>query len=291
MTMSQTILVTGTSSGFGKLIVKTLANEGHSVIATMRNATTKNAEVAKELAAIDNVEVVELDIANEESVNDGFKSVLKKYGHIDILINNAGVVGFGLFEATSIAKMQAIFDINVWGMVRTTQAILPTMRQNKSGLVINITSGFGIFAAPFVTPYAMSKFAAEALSEGLRTEVRPYGIEIVTIPAGPFPTGIDSKAAGFSADKTDITESYGPEAAAASDRFGGEMVASIERTKADPQEIADAVVEIIKLKPGNRPNSVVVNRMGLGAEQKFLDLKPQYKQEMFDGIGWSEFAK
>jgi NAD(P)-dependent dehydrogenase (short-subunit alcohol dehydrogenase family) len=289
--MSKIILVTGTSSGFGKLIVKTLAAKGHSVIATMRNSTTNNLEAADELAALDHVEVVELDIADEGSVNAGFKSVLNKYGHIDILVNNAGVVGFGLFEATSIAKMQAIFNINVWGTVRTTQAVLPSMRQNKSGLIINITSGLGIFAAPFVTPYAMSKFAVEGLAEGLRTEVRPCGIEIVTIPAGPFPTGIDAKAAGFSADKTDIMESYGPEAAAAFDKFGSEMIASIERTKADPQEIANAVLEVINLKPGNRPNSLVVNRMGLGAEQKYLDLKPSYKQEMFDGIGWSEFAK
>jgi NAD(P)-dependent dehydrogenase (short-subunit alcohol dehydrogenase family) len=289
--MSKTILITGTSSGFGKLMAKTLAGEGHSVIATMRNVTTKNADSANELNAIDNVEVVDLDISDEQSVNDGFKKVLEKYGHIDVLVNNAGVTGFGLFEATSIKQMQTIFDINVWGTARATQAVLPSMREKKSGLIINITSGLGIFAAPYILPYAMSKFALEGMVEGLRTEIRPFGIETVTIPAGPFPTEIGGKAAGFSADKQEIVDAYGQEASDGFQAFGGAMFAKIEETKADPQEIADAVNDLIKMKPGTRPNQTVVNRMGKGADQRYADLKAEYKQELFDNMGWGAFAK
>lgn len=288
--MSKTILITGTSSGFGNLMVKTLAQEGHSVIATMRNSSTKNAEVALELSALENVEVVEMDIADEESVNQAFKIILEKYGQIDVLVNNAGVTGFGLYEATSLKQMQAIFDINVWGTVRATQAVLPGMRAAKAGLIINITSGLGLFAAPFSVPYAMSKFAVEGLTEGLRTEVRDYNIETVSIPAGPFPTGIVQKT-GFGADKQEIIDAYGPDAERGFNEFGAAMFAKIEETKADPQEIADAVSDLINMKAGTRPTHRAVNRMGGGAEQRFTDIKADYKQELFDNIGWGAFAK
>lgn len=288
--MSKTILITGTSTGFGKLMVKTLASEGHSVIATMRNSTTKNAEVAQELSALDNVEVVELDIADEVSVNSGIQKVLRKYGHIDILVNNAGVLGFGIFEGTSLSNMQTIFDINVWGTVRTTLAVLPSMREQNAGLIINVTSGLGIFSAPFIVPYAMSKFALEGMAEGLRTEIRDFNIETVTIPAGPFPTEISGKA-GFGADRQEIIDAYGEKTAADVQKFGGNMFAKIEEYKADPQEVADAVRDLVNMKAGTRPNQTVVNRIGKMIDQKYADLKPQYKQEMFENLGWGDFAK
>jgi short-subunit dehydrogenase len=106
-----------------------------------------------------------MDITNDDSVNNAVEQVLKKYGQIDVLVNNAGVAGFGLFESTSLENMKGLFDVNLFGVVRTYQAVLPSMRKHKSGLIINISSGFGIFASPFVVPYQMGKFWLEALTE------------------------------------------------------------------------------------------------------------------------------
>jgi short-subunit dehydrogenase len=119
----------------------------------------------KNLRHCQNVEVVEMDITNDDSVNNAVEQVLKKYGQIDVLVNNAGVAGFGLFESTSLENMKGLFDVNLFGVVRTYQAVLPSMRKHKSGLIINISSGFGIFASPFVVPYQMGKFWLEALTE------------------------------------------------------------------------------------------------------------------------------
>uniref|UniRef100_UPI00131C9A6D SDR family NAD(P)-dependent oxidoreductase n=1 Tax=Pedobacter sp. L105 TaxID=1641871 RepID=UPI00131C9A6D len=115
--MSKTILITGTSSGFGKLMALDLAKKGNRVIAAMRNITTKNADIAKELGVIPNIEVVEMDVTSTASVNAAVETTVKKYGQIDVLVNNAGITGFGLFEATSIEQMKNIFEVNVWGSV------------------------------------------------------------------------------------------------------------------------------------------------------------------------------
>src|SRR3954471_10716937 len=112
--MSKTILITGTSSGFGKLMALDLAGKGHTVIAAMRSIATKNAGIAKELGAISNIEVVEMDVTSEASVNAAVEATVKKHGQIDVLVNNAGITGFGLFEATSIDQMKNIFEVNLW---------------------------------------------------------------------------------------------------------------------------------------------------------------------------------
>ena len=157
--MKNTILITGTSTGFGKLMTKTLSKAGHIVLAAMRETAGKNAAVARELGALPNVEVIEMDITSDESVNQAVNGVLAKYKKIDVLVNNAGVAGFGLFEAFSIDQMKKMLDVNLFGVVRTYQAVLPSMRKNKSGLIINLTTGASGFALPFMVPYGISKFA------------------------------------------------------------------------------------------------------------------------------------
>lgn len=286
--MSKTILITGTSSGFGKLMAVTLAKEGNSVIAGMRNIKTSNAEAAKELNALDNVEVVDLDVSHDDSVNAAVQKVLKKYGHIDVLINNAGVVGFGVAEATSVDQMKRLFETNLWGMVRGYQAVLPAMRQQKSGLIINTSSGLGLFSGPYTVPYNMSKFAIQGLTEGIRQEVRRFGIETVTILPGPFPTEVTSKQ-GFGPDRQDIVDAYGQEEADALQRFGGNMFAKMQEYKADPQEVADAVKKLVAMAPGTRPFETVVNRIGEGVEQAFADSKHRFYKDTMTNLGWADF--
>jgi NADP-dependent 3-hydroxy acid dehydrogenase YdfG len=151
--MNKLILITGTSTGFGKLMTITLAAAGHTVIAGMRGTTGKNATVARELAALPNVDVVELDVTSDESVQQAVVYALAKYGRIDVLVNNAGVTGFGLVEAYSLDRVREMFEVNFYGVLRTYQAVLPTMRQAKRGLVINLTTGASGFSLPFMVPY------------------------------------------------------------------------------------------------------------------------------------------
>lgn len=287
--MSKIILITGTSAGFGKLTAITLAKAGHRVIAGMRNTSTSNANAAAELSKWTNIEVTELDVNSETSVNDAVQRALKNYGRIDILINNAGIVGFGIAEGTSVDQMKKIFETNLWGMVRGYHAVLPAMRKQRSGLVINISSGLGLFSGPYTVPYNMSKFAIQGLTEGIRAEIKRFGIETVTVLPGPFPTEIGSKP-GHGPDREDIVEAYGPEEVQALQQFGGNMFGKIEEYKADPQEVADAVKKIVNMSDGTRPHVTVVNRIGEGVEQKFADSKTTYYQEMMKNLGWESFV-
>jgi NADP-dependent 3-hydroxy acid dehydrogenase YdfG len=182
--MGKKIFITGTSSGFGKLMTKTLAAEGHIVIAGMRSSQDKNKAVAQELALIANVEVVEIDVTDDASVSLAFEKTLAKYGTIDVLINNAGVTGYGLLESYSLDKIRDMFEINFYGVLRTYQAVLPSMRQAKSGLVINITSGASGHTLPFMIPYLASKFGVESINEGLQDELKQFNIENVTVQPG-----------------------------------------------------------------------------------------------------------
>jgi NAD(P)-dependent dehydrogenase (short-subunit alcohol dehydrogenase family) len=286
--MSKTILVTGTSTGFGKLTTITLAKEGYNVVAAMRDIKGKNAAIAAELDAIPNVDVVDMDVTDTDSVNSAIAETLAKHGKIDVLVNNAGVAGFGLFEATSIENMKSIFEVNVFGPARTYQAVLPSMRAAKSGLIINISSGLGIFSGPFTVPYNMTKFGLEALTEGIRHEIKGYGIETASVLPGPFPTEIGGKN-GFGPDKQNIIEGYGEDAQKAFEGFGAAMGAKMEEYKTDAQEVADAVLKLVKMENGTRPYQTAVNRIGEGVEQKFVESRLPQKNAMMENMGWGAY--
>ncbi|MEO6286275.1 MAG: SDR family NAD(P)-dependent oxidoreductase [Dyadobacter sp.] len=136
LTINKTVFTTGTSTGFGKVTAVTLANASYSVIAGIRDIAGKNEAVANELATLFNVEVVEIDVTDDASVTKAFEKNLAKHGKIDVLVNNAAVAGFGLLEVYSLDKIRQIFEVNFYGVVRTYQAVLPTMCTEKSGLII-----------------------------------------------------------------------------------------------------------------------------------------------------------
>ena len=209
--MGKIIFITGTSSGFGKLMTITLAKEGRTVIAGIRGTEGKNKAVAKELSALKNVDVTEIDIADDDSVSLAFEKAIADHGHIDVLVNNAAVTGFGLLEAYSINKIREMFEVNFYGVVRTYQAVLPSMRKEKKGLVINITSGVRGHTLPFMIPYFASKFCVESITEGLQEELAQFGIENVSIQPGVYPTEMNGGTkAGVSSDKPEITAAYDP---------------------------------------------------------------------------------
>ena len=131
---NKTVLITGTSTGFGKLSAITLAKAGHTVIAAMRGTTGKNAAVAQELAALPNIHVVEMDITSDTSVQNAIQQTLAQHGKIDVLVNNAAVTGYGVLEAYSLNQVREMLDVNLFSVLRTYQAVLPSMREKKNGL-------------------------------------------------------------------------------------------------------------------------------------------------------------
>jgi NAD(P)-dependent dehydrogenase (short-subunit alcohol dehydrogenase family) len=276
--MSKTIFITGTSTGFGKLTAITLANAGHSVIAGMRNTNDKNAEAAKELSQLSNIEVVDIDITDDTSVNLAFEKVINKYGKIDVLINNAAVSGFGLLEGYSIDQVSRMFDVNVYGVLRTYQAVLPSMRKEKNGLIINITTGASGHTLPFMIPYISSKLVVESITEGLQDELADYGIENVSIQPGVYPTEMNNGSkAGIHADKQEILEQYGNAATEKFNALGASLFGKMAQFDMNPQTIADGILELVSMKKGERPLRFPLDAIAQGTDKEFIEARATIK--------------
>ena len=276
--MSKTIFITGTSTGFGKLTAITLANAGHTVIAGMRDTDGRNKAVALELAALPNIEVMEIDITDDVLVNNAFTRTLAKHDKIDVLVNNAGVSGFGLFEAYSIDKIRELFEVNFYGVVRTYQAVLPSMRKAGSGLIINLTSGASGHTLPFMIPYLASKFGVESITEGLQDELRQFGIDNVSIQPGVYPTEMNNGTkAGIGADRTAIAQAYDPVATEMFNGLGAKMFGKMAEFDMNPQVIADGILELVNMKNGERPLRFPLDAIAQGTDQEFVDARAEIK--------------
>lgn len=186
MSYPQVVVVTGVSSGIGRTTAEQFAARKCKVFGTVRNlAKTK---------PIPGVELVEMDVRDEVSVKRGIQSVVDRVGRIDVLVNNAGVSLVGSVEETSVSEAQSLFDTNVFGMLRTIQAVLPHMRAQRSGRIINISSVLGFIPAPYMGIYAASKHAVEGFSETLDHEVRKFGIRVVLVEPAYTKTSLDLNA-------------------------------------------------------------------------------------------------
>jgi len=183
------ILITGCSSGFGFDASKYLAEKGHHIYATMRNVTSKNSGAASELKGFADsnnlkINVVEMDVTSDSSVS----SAMKHIPDVDVLINNAGLGFGGPVEAFSSEQILEQLDLNIVGTVRTAKAVLPGMRRQKSGLIIQVSSTAGRAAFPGFGVYHASKWGLEGMSEAMRYELSPLGIDVVIVEPGPFAT-------------------------------------------------------------------------------------------------------
>ncbi|RZJ52980.1 MAG: SDR family oxidoreductase [Flavobacterium sp.] len=276
--MSKTIFITGTSTGFGKLTAITLANAGHSVIAGMRNTQTKNAAAAAELSQLNNIEVVEIDITNDLSVANAFEKILNKYGKIDVLINNAAVSGFGLLEGYSLDQFRNMFEVNTYSVLRMYQAVLPSMRKEKNGLIINITTGASGHTLPFMIPYIASKLVVESITEGLQDELKDFGIENVTIQPGVYPTEMNNGSkAGINADKQEIIAEYGDAATEKFNALGAALFGKMAQFDMNPQTIADGILELVSMKKGNRPLRFPLDAIAQGTDKEFIESRAAIK--------------
>jgi NAD(P)-dependent dehydrogenase (short-subunit alcohol dehydrogenase family) len=251
----QVALITGSNTGFGRLTLNTLAQAGHTVFASMRGVNGKNAEAAtriQEEARAKNwdVHILDLDVTQESSVNSAVQQLIDKAGRIDVLVNNAGFGVAGVQEAFTIEQVQSIFEVNVFGVLRANRAVLPFMRKQGSGLLINISSGLGRIVLPFTGPYTASKFALEALSENARYELKSFGVDSVIIEPGAYPTDF-GKNVLIPADYTRLTE-YGELADGATKMFGA-MHERMKDNPPKPQDIADIVLKLVETPFGERP--------------------------------------
>lgn len=276
--MSKTVFITGTSTGFGKLTATTLAYAGHTVIAGMRNTTGKNQAVAQELAAIPNIEVVEIDLTDDASVKSAFEQVLARHGKIDVLVNNAAAAGFGVFESYSIDRIREMFEINFYGVVRTYQAVLPAMRAARSGLIINITSGASGHTLPFMIPYLASKFGVESITEGLQDELKQFGIDNVSIQPGVYPTEMNSGVkAGIHGDKPEVAQQYDPLATEQFNALGQGLFGKMAAFDMNPQTIADGILKLIETPSGQRPLRLPLDAIAKGTDIEFIQARADIK--------------
>ena len=187
--MSKTILITGASSGFGRDTAESLARAGHTVFASMREPQAKNCTHAQQLRN-QGIAVVELDVSSDASVDRAVEEVLACAGRIDVLVNNAGIASAGITEAFTADQAKVVFNTNVVGLLRTSRAVLPTMRVQGDGLIINIGSILGRVIFPFFGIYGASKFAVEALTDSLRYEVSQLGVDVVLVQPSAYPTNM-----------------------------------------------------------------------------------------------------
>jgi NAD(P)-dependent dehydrogenase (short-subunit alcohol dehydrogenase family) len=276
--MNKTIFITGTSTGFGKLTATTLAKAGYTVIAGMRGVTGKNEAVAKELEALPNIHVIEIDVTDDQSVTNAFAEALEKFGKIDVLVNNAAVSGFGLLEAYSLDKIRQMFEVNFYGVIRTYQAVLPSMREQKSGLIINISSGASAHTSPFMIPYFASKFGVESITEGLQDELKQFNIENVSIQPGVYPTEMNTgQKTGVNADKTEIASLYDPVATEQFNAIGSALFGKMKEFNMDPQTIADGILELIQMKQGSRPLRFPLDAVAQGTDLEFINARAELK--------------
>ncbi len=193
--MSQTIFITGASSGIGKATVNHFQKKGWNVVATMRNTND-----GQEFANQENVLVLPLDVTNEKQIHEAVNKAIEVFGTIDVLLNNAGYGLGGPLEAIPMAKIRQQFEVNVFGLLAVTQAVLPTMRQQKSGTIVNISSIGGRVTLPLFSLYHGTKWGVEGITEALQYELDPLGIKVRIVEPGAIKTDFAGRSLDFNFD-------------------------------------------------------------------------------------------
>lgn len=195
----ETVLITGGTEGLGKATAILLAEKGRRVFAAGRNAERRAALDALARERRLQIGTVAMDVCEDASVDRAVAEIERRAGHVDVLVNNAGIAVIAAMEQIAPADLRLQFETNVFGAVRVTQRVLPGMRQRRHGRIVNMSSIAGVVANPFFGPYSGSKFALEAISDAFRLELRPFGIYVSVIEPGYIPSGMETASVGLSA--------------------------------------------------------------------------------------------
>ena len=282
--MKKVIVITGSSTGFGALMVRTFDKEGHTVIATMRNVAGSNAEHAKTLGALPNTTVIDMDVTDDAAVNRAIAAIYAQHNRIDVLINNAGIYGGGVLESYSVPQVQKLFDVNVWGVLRVNNAVLPAMRAAKDGLIITVSSQVGRISLPLQSAYNASKFALEGLIEGAYTELIGQGVEAVLLEPGGFLTEIISKV-HVNGDREGIQESYGPALTEVQQNIRQAFGKLFTESAPNPKLIADAALHLVNTEKGKRPLRTPVDPLSKGIDVEYNHITEEIKKRWMHAYG------
>jgi NAD(P)-dependent dehydrogenase (short-subunit alcohol dehydrogenase family) len=266
--MSKTILITGASRGFGKLWADAFLKRGYKVAATARNVEALNELVEK---YGDAVLPLQLDVDDRTASFSVVKAVKEKFGRIDVLINNAGYGLFGAIEETTEIEARKQMETNFFGLLWITQAVIPAMREQKGGHIIQVSSVLGLVTLPVLGLYNASKFAVEGLSETLATEVAPFGIKVSLVE----PNGFSTDWGGASASQTTHMEEYGPLKKAFSEGLVPEIFGK-------PEATTDAILKLVESE--NPPLRLLLGKVALPM------VKQAYQQRLESFEEWQEVS-
>jgi len=288
MNSKQVVLITGASTGFGRLFAETLARKGHTVFATMRDPGGRNAKNASEIRTLAEKEslpihVLELDVTNDASVDTAVDAVVAKAGRIDVAINNAGYYLSGLEEAVTSEQAQRLMDANFFGPVRVNRAVLPHMRRQRSGVLMHISSGAGRVVLPSMGLYCASKFALEALAEAYSYELAAQGIESLIVEPGQYETPIFGNTV-TAADEA-RANTYG-----AAKEIPAKINAALSSTAGNAQEVADTVLRIIETPAGDKQLRYFVGPQDFGVDQ-INALSKQVQANVLEALGLAADTK
>ncbi len=240
-------IITGASSGFGLLTTLELAKKDYVVIATMRNLE-KQMNLISQATQLDlqqNITVQQLDVTDQNSIHN-FQLYIKEINRVDLLINNAGYANGGFVEEIPVEEYRKQFETNLFGAISITQLVLPYMREQKSGKIINISSISGQVGFPGLSPYVSSKYALEGWSESLRLEVKPFGIDVALIEPGSYNTNIWEVGKQLATNQSDTSSPY--------KEYMGKIQKHINSgsdTFGNPIEVANKIIEIAESKRTN----------------------------------------
>ena len=284
------ILVTGASSGFGLMTAKALAEAGHTVYASMRETTGRNASQVAAVAAWAaeqnaDLRTVELDVQSDASADAGIARVIAEAGRLDVIVHNAGHMVFGPAEAFTPDQLIQQYDVNVLGAQRVNRAALPHLRGQRKGLLVWVgSSSTRGGTPPFLAPYFAAKAAMDALAVSYATELALWGIETTIMVPGAFTKGTNHFAhSGKPGDAARVAEyEAGPYAGIADKALKG--LAGMEPADADPAEVARQIVRVVDLPFGNRPFRVHVDPSQDGAEI-VNGVADRIRREMYRNIG------
>jgi NAD(P)-dependent dehydrogenase (short-subunit alcohol dehydrogenase family) len=282
MNSKQVVLITGSSTGFGRLFTETLARNGHTVFATMRDPAGHNAKNASEIRTLAEkgslpIHVLELDVTDDASVERAVDAAVAKAGRIDVAINNAGYYLSGLEEAVTTEQARHLMDTNFLGPVRVNRAVLPHMRRQRSGVLMHVSSGAGRVILPSAGFYCASKFALEALAEAYSYELASQGIESVIVEPGAYETPVFGNTV-TAADQARTT-TYG-----AVKEMPTKVNAALSSGAGNAQEVADAVLRIIETPAGEKQLRYSVSPRNFGVDEINV-LSKQVQANVLEAFG------
>jgi NAD(P)-dependent dehydrogenase (short-subunit alcohol dehydrogenase family) len=253
------VLVTGASGAIGHATCLELAGRGHRVAGTSRARGGQSAERLAALAAR-GVQLVEMDVTDEASVQAGVAAAAEGLGGLDVVFNNAGVGAYGVQELFSADELRRLYDVNVFGVQRVMRAVLPIFRAQGAGTVVYTSSLIGRVAVPFYGAYCASKWALEAMAQAYRAELARFGIDSFIVEPGALPTAfLDGMIQPAHADAA-----YAPEAAGLGPSLDGLVQMLLANGAQRPELVATRVADLLDAPLGERPFRVVADRTGMG---------------------------